>query len=91
MNPIWFTQLSDVCVTCLYTRGSYEANPDTTAYICNMLYYVYPHFFDIRPQRNIYPACDHPCFWHNADRRQALTCSSGTDPRRHIYSVLSVP
>lgn len=91
MNSIRFTQLPDPHVTGPYTRGSYEANSDTTAYIRNMLYYVYPHFFNIHAQRNIYPACDHPCFWHNADRRQALTCSSGTDPRRHIYSVLSVP
>ena len=88
MNPIRFTQLSDVCVTRLYTRGSYEANPDSTAYICNMLYYVYSHFFDIHSQRNIYPACDHPCLWHNTDCRQTLTCSSDSYPCRHIYSVL---
>ena len=88
MNPIRFTQLPDIRVTYLYTRGSYEANPDTTAYICNMLYYVYSHFFDIHAQRNIYPACDHPCLWHNTDCRQTLTCSSDSYPCRHIYSVL---
>lgn len=67
MNPIRFTQLPDPRVTGPYTRGSYEANSDTTAYICNMLYYVYSHFFDIHTQRNIYPAYDHSNLWHDAD------------------------
>lgn len=67
MNPSRFTQLPDTRVTCLHTRRNYEANSDSTAYICNMLYYVYSHFFYMHAQRNIYSACDHTCFWHNAD------------------------